>query len=250
MEIIEVNPENIDEHGVFCSKNLKSEGFRAKRDWYLEQFEEGWRIAIAFNDNKQLGFIEYGPSELSWRPVAAENMLFIQCIMVQSKNDRSKGLASALIDHVLKEAKKQSKLGLCSITSKGSWLAGPDLFLKNGFEQFDSKGRFELMFRKLDQKCELPRFIDWDQNIAAYESGWHLLYANQCPWHIKSVTDLKKVSDEMGFVLNTWELKSREEMKSFPSGFGVFALVKDGKLLEDHYISATRFKNIIKKELS
>jgi hypothetical protein len=34
-----------------------------------------------------------------------------------------------------------------------------------------------------------------------------------------------------------------------PSGFGVFALVKDGKLLEDHYLSKRRFETIIKKEL-
>jgi hypothetical protein len=33
-----------------------------------------------------------------------------------------------------------------------------------------------------------------------------------------------------------------------PSGFGTFSLLKDGKLLEDHYISRTRFENILKKE--
>lgn len=33
--------------------------------------------------------------------------------------------------------------------------------------------------------------------------------------------------------------------QSAPSGFGVFALLKDGQLLEGHYISKTRFKNIL-----
>lgn len=46
------------------------------------------------------------------------------------------------------------------------------------------------------------------------------------------------------------ELKSAEEAKSAPSGFGVFSLVHNGELLEDHYISKTRFENIIRKELA
>lgn len=31
-----------------------------------------------------------------------------------------------------------------------------------------------------------------------------------------------------------------------PSGFGTFALLKDGVLLEDHYISLGRFMNILR----
>jgi hypothetical protein len=46
------------------------------------------------------------------------------------------------------------------------------------------------------------------------------------------------------------KLQCAPEAQRAPSGFGVFALVKDGKLLEDHYISETRFKTILKKELT
>lgn len=35
-----------------------------------------------------------------------------------------------------------------------------------------------------------------------------------------------------------------------PSGFGVFNLLRDGRLLEDDYLSTSRFKNILKKGLS
>jgi hypothetical protein len=50
--------------------------------------------------------------------------------------------------------------------------------------------------------------------------------------------------------LQTTKIESAEKAQHAPSGFGVFALVKDGKLLEDHYISETRFKTILKKELT
>ncbi len=37
--------------------------------------------------------------------------------------------------------------------------------------------------------------------------------------------------------------------KNGPSGYGVFGFLHNGKLIENHYISTTLFKNILKKEL-
>ena len=80
--------------------------------------------------------------------------------------------------------------------------------------------------------------------------GWHLLYADQCPWHDKSAGMLKETAVEYGFDLKITKIKSAREAKQAPSGFGVFNLLHDGKLLEDHYISKARFRNIINKELN
>lgn len=49
--------------------------------------------------------------------------------------------------------------------------------------------------------------------------------------------------------LKITKLETAQEAKNAPSGYGVFSLLHDGKLLEDHYLSATRFRNILKKEL-
>jgi len=75
-----------------------------------------------------------------------------------------------------------------------------------------------------------------------------LLYADQCPWHEKSVSAISDVAREEGVPLQVTHLNKPEEAQKGPSGFGTFALIKDGKLLADHYLSATRFKNILKKE--
>lgn len=249
MEIIEITADNIDNYGVFCSKNLKSEGFKAKRAWYLNEYKYGWRLAVVVDDDRQLGFIEYGPIEHAWRPISGEGYYFIQCIMVQSKKDRSKGIAAKLINYVRTYAKSQNAKGLCSFSSKGTWMASSDIFIKHGFVKIDSKDRFDLLLDSFDASAELPKFIAWENQLSQYDTGWHLLYANQCPWHIKSVEDLQKTAKSNDVILNVWQINSAKELKESPAGFGVFALIKDGKLLEDHYISATRFKNILNKEL-
>lgn len=41
------------------------------------------------------------------------------------------------------------------------------------------------------------QFVDWNKNLEAYTEGWHLVYANQCPWHIKSVQDLKAEASKL-----------------------------------------------------
>ncbi|MEX0290731.1 MAG: YoaP domain-containing protein [Flavobacteriaceae bacterium] len=49
--------------------------------------------------------------------------------------------------------------------------------------------------------------------------------------------------------LKVSKINTVEEAKMAPSGFGVFNLLYNGKLLDDHYLSATRFRNILRKEL-
>ncbi|HTY63842.1 MAG TPA: hypothetical protein VMG30_16460, partial [Acidobacteriota bacterium] len=59
----------------------------------------------------------------------------------------------------------------------------------------------------------------------------------------------KQVAGKYGVDLNVWVLAIPEEAQKAPSGFGVYSLIRDGRLLEDHYLSATRFESILKKEL-
>lgn len=247
--IIDVTSENVAEVGVFCIKDRKAEGFHEKVKWFQHKLNEGLTIKIAQDaDSKQLGFIEYIPSEFAWRPIDAKNYLFIQCITVYSKKVRRAGLGSALIAACEQDAREQGKSGICTMSSKGSWLAERALFDKFGFEEADKKGRFELMHMPFSAEANAPQFRDWEKQQAQYK-GWNLVYANQCPWHPKSVRDLSAAAKENGIALQLKQLTTPAEAQAAPSGFGVFNLIKDGKLLADHYISKTRFENILKKEL-
>ena len=249
MEIITLTPENVEEHTFFCIKNIKEEGFKAKQRWFNERIKEGMEIKLLYADDKKLvGFIEYLPAENAWRPVDATGYVFIHCIFVYPNKYRSTGVASVLIDQAVDYASQKGMDGVCTMTSQGPWIATKKLFQKRGFEKTDKLGRFELMTLKLNAEADDPKLINWEEKLPGYE-GWHLLYADQCPWHDKGVQTIKKTAADKNIDLKVSKISSSEEAKKVPSGFGVFALVKDGKLLEDHYISKRRFETIIEKEL-
>jgi hypothetical protein len=248
MKIVEVTPNNAEEHSFFCIKNIKEPGFEFKRNWFAERAKEGLKLKLIYaDDGKQIGFIEYVPAEYAWRPVDADGWLFIHCIMVYPNKYRSSGAAAAMIQEATNEAKKSRKAGVCTMTSNGPWIANKKVFEKAGFQKVDKRGRFELMAVKFDENSPDPKLIIWDSQLPKYK-GWHLLYADQCPWHDKGVKALIQTAQGKGIDLKVKKIVKAEVAKQMPSGFGVFALIHDGKLLEDHYISKTRFETIIKKE--
>lgn len=249
MKIIEVTPENALEETFFCIKDTKREGFKDKLQWFEERHKEGLRIKILKNDkDKMIGFMEYVPAKNAWRPVDADNYMFIHCTYIYSKKERNKGYGSMLIKDAEKEAKAKGMDGICVMTSKGGWLADETLFEKNGFKQIETKDRFQLLAKTWNKKAENPKFHDWTSQQKKYQ-GWHLLYADQCPWNEKSVTAILNVAMDHDVDLKVSKINTVEEAKMAPSGFGVFNLLYNGKLLDDHYLSATRFRNILRKEL-
>jgi N-acetylglutamate synthase-like GNAT family acetyltransferase len=249
IKIIEVTPQNVLEETLFCIKDIKKPEFHAKRKWYEKRYEEGLRMKILKDEtDKMIGFIEYVAASKAWRPVDKSNFMFIHCMVVYSKSDRNKGFGSMLIEVSEKEAKAKNMDGLCVMTSKGSWLADKRIFEGNGFIQLDQKDRFELLVKKWNLNAPNPKLLNWTKQQQKYK-GWNLVYADQCPWHEKSVLAIKEVAKNYDININITKLETVEEAKNAPSGYGVFNLLHNGKLLEDHYISATRFENILKKEL-
>lgn len=249
VKIIEVTPQNVKEETLFCVKDVSSTGFDCKQVWFQKSHDEGLHIKILKNqDEKMIGFIEYVPVEKAWRPVDAEDYMFIHCMYVYSKKDRNKGYGSVLLEACEKDALSHGMSGVCTMTSKGSWMTDKDLFEKNGYTQVDERGRFDLLSKKWNARKLDPRLYDWTTQQSKYKD-WHLIYADQCPWHEKSVEALLNTAMDFNIDLKVTKLNSAEDAKKAPSGFGVFSLLHNGKLLEDHYISATRFRNILKKEL-
>ncbi len=249
IRILEVSPENVEDSGIFCIKNKKAPGYHSKIAWFKSKLNRGLKIKIAVDAfDKQLGFIEYLPSELAWRPIKAKNYMFIQCIALFGKACRNKGIGSKLIQLCEQDALNNKKSGICTMSSNGAWMANKQLFEKNGFTLAQELDRFELMVKTFDAKQPIPSFNDWTQEQAKYK-GWNLIYSDQCPWHDKSVTDLLNCAMDHGFELQIIKMETPEAAQKAPSGFGTFSLLKDGRLLADHYISRTRFENILKKEL-
>lgn len=249
-KIIEVTPKNVKEETLFCVKDITNPGFENKRIWFEKRYKEGLRMKILKDDtDKKIGFIEYVPAASAWRPVNADNFMFIHCMYVYSKKDRNQGIGGLLIDDAEKDARNRGMNGLCVMTSKGAWITNKTIFEKNGFKEVDQRGRFELLSKKWKASVPEPQLFDWTAQQKKYQ-GWHLIYADQCPWHEKSVEAILNTAMDFEIDLQVTKMKTAEEAKKAPSGFGVFNLMHDGKLLEDHYLSATRFRSILKEELN
>ena len=248
LNVINVTENNVDEYGFFCSKNKKFEGYKLKRAWLEQRFKEGLGIRLLQSETEgTIGFIEFTPGEFNWRGINAKGYLVIHCMFITLKKYRNKGCASLLVKECLQEAKKRKMNGVAVVTSDGPWLADKRVFVNNGFEIVDKTDRFELLVKQL-KKSKLPNFTDWERNRKEVK-GFNIIYSNQCPYHIKSVNDLCEEAEERGLDIKVTELTTPEESQNTSSIYGTFAIVNDGKLLADHYISKTRFKNILKKEI-
>lgn len=247
IDFIEVSEENVKTEGLFCLKNPKNPGFGLKIDWLIKRRNEGLKLKLLKINGETAGFIEYVPAEYAWRPVKAEGYLFIHCLWVYPKEFYKQGFASRLIDHSFEDAEKQGLNGVVVMVSDGSWMASREVFVRNGFVEVDKKERFELLVKKI-RDVPNPGFANWELERLKY-SGLNLILAHQCPLFIKSVDEMKKTALELGYELNAVVLNSAGEAQKAPSGYGVYSLLYNDRLLADHYVSNTRFKNILTKEL-
>jgi len=246
VELIKINNEKgIRKYGLGCLTNQKHPGFYAKLNWMKREFKKGLTLVVLTVDGQSAGMIEYTNSENFWRPVKAEKYLMIHCLWIINTEYHKKGYGSLLIDDCIKEAKKKNLNGVGVVTSDGPWMAGKSIFLNNGFTKINEKGRFELLVRQLN-KGTLPSFINWEDNKIS-SKGYNMVYANQCPMFAKCVNDLAVKATEHKTLINVSEINKSVDAQNAPSGYGVMNIMKDGKVIADHYISGRRFENILKK---
>ncbi|MGD9115942.1 MAG: GNAT family N-acetyltransferase [Dehalococcoidia bacterium] len=247
--IVTLTPQNYTEYGCRCFLNPKHEAHLEKLEWLKKRFDEGLTIKHLFLEGEKnaIGFIEYAPGENAWRAVDAGGYLFIQCIWISPNKNKERGFGSQLVQACIEDAKKAGKYGVAVAASDGPFIASRELFLKNGFETVAKSGDYELLVFRL-KEGPLPAFRDWEGQLKKLE-GWHVIYSKQCPWVIRSIAEIAEAAKENGVELKITEMETPGQAQNAPSAYAVFNLVHDGKLLSDHYISTTRFRTILKKEL-
>ena len=250
-DIVTVDSGNVDELGFFCVKNKKHPGYVAKRSWLRQRFKEGLRIKLVRTaKGERAGFLEYVPWEYTWRVIHAPGYLVIHCIWVASKKFPNTGMASVLLKDCMQDAESSGKEGVAVVTSDGPWMARKEIFVKNGFEKVDEAApHFQLLMKRLGTG-PFPAFPqNWHERSSRYQ-GLQLLYTNQCPYIGKALGELPLVAERYGIRLNLVALESAAEARErMSSPYGMINLIYNGRLLADHPISATRFQNILQKEL-
>jgi hypothetical protein len=250
--IVDTTIDNVCKHGVCGYKNIKKEGFPEKFEWLKKRFPEGLQIKtlLSEKDGTQ-GMIEYIPGKFCWRPVDAVDYMFIHCIFVGFKNMyKNKGYASLLIAECEKDAKKQKMKGVAVVTRKGSFMAGKELFVKNGYEVVDSaKPDFELLVKRFASDTPVPRFkITGEKKLDQYTKGLTIIRADQCPYTVKNVKEIcETAKKDYGIKADIINLESYQEAQNSPCAFGTFCIIYNGNIIADSPISNGRFVNIMKK---
>jgi len=249
--IITVNSENISKCGIFCVSDPKHPGYEKKLQWLKKRFKEGLSIKLLFppGEKKAAGFIEYIPGEHAWRPVDAKGYMMIHCIFIDKRANKGRGYGSLLLEQCIYDARSQGMKGVAVVASEGTWMASPDLFIKNGFEVVDeTPPHFKLLARKFG-KSSLLKFVGDRGRTPAKYKGLNLVYTHQCPFSARFLKDIEEFAEEAGLKLKATNLRTSKEAQNAPCAYGTFTLVHNGKVVADHPISRSRFRNIVRKEL-
>jgi hypothetical protein len=140
--------------------------------------------------------------------------------------------------------------GAAVMVRDGPWLADRRLFLTNGFKPVDTAPPdYQLLVRKFDKNAANPAFKkDWDRKLAQYGRGLTIIRSSQCPHIAKFAAEIAKTAqDEYHIKPRLVELASWSDAQNAPTPYAVFSVIYNGRLLADHQISRTRFRNIMRK---
>lgn len=248
--LVDVDAENFDTLPCCGIKNPTHPGRQQKLCWLQANAKFGLRAKVLLAPNGQpSGYIEYLPGEFAWRGVEASGYMFIHCVWVHSRQQQRKGGGSIMVGACLEEARNAGMAGAAVMVRKGPWLADCRLFLANGFESVDTAPPdYQLLARKFDSGAANPTFKKgWDQKVAACGPGLTIIRSGQCPHIAKFAADIVQTAEEDYHLSPTVvDLDSWSAAQNAPTPYAVFALIFDGRLVADHQISRTRFRNITK----
>jgi L-amino acid N-acyltransferase YncA len=244
-----IDASNVDRYGFFCYKSKpKTIGFHKKREWLGNCLAEGIRLKIIYEGERSVGFIEYAPSEYTWRAIQASGYMVIHCMWVVGSG-KGKGYGVRLLEQVVDEAESLGMYGLATVSSQSTWLAKKGFFLHHGFEVVDqAPPSFELLVKRFDSSV-LPGFPqDWESRLKRIPHGLVIYHSGQCPYHAMFVTSLLNAASGMGIQAHGVELKtSREARLLSPSAYGVFGVVYNGRLLSYRPMGGKTLREMLEK---
>ena len=248
IEIIDTDAATICDHGFCGFRDARNEGYERKTAWLKKRFAEGLKFKVLQVDGVDAGMIEYVPGEHTWRPVDAPGYMVIHCVMIDKKRYKGKGYGLLLIEDCVADAKRAGMVGVAVVTSRGTWMASRDVFLRCGFECVDTAPpSFELLAKKL-RNAPSPRFkTGWDRTLRRYGSGLTIIKSDQCPCIAKCTHDILRACKTLRIRPKVVELKTGSQARNAPSAYGIFNVIYEEKLVAEHPISSTRFLNIMRK---
>lgn len=247
--LVDIDAASFDTLPCCGIKDAAHPGRRQKHCWLEANAKFGLRArALVAPDGRPCGYIEYLPGEFAWRGVDARGYMFIHCVWLHGKQYQGKGWGSLMVQACLDDAKKARMSGVAVVVRESPWLADHRLFVANGFEPVDATPPdYELLVRKFTSGAANPAFKK-SVDLRKYDRGLTLIRSGQCPYIAKFEAEiLATAENEYHLKPKVVELRSYRDAQAAPTPYAVFALIYNGRLLTDHQISRTRFRNIMNK---
>ncbi len=253
IQVIDINQNNYRQLPICGIKDTEHEGRIQKINWLNTYFKKAMKAKLLLAEKKlQFGYIEYLPGQYAWRGVEADGYMFIHCIWTHLKKYQNKGYGGLLLQACIKDAKKEKTKGVAVVARQKPWLANSQIFLKHGFKIIDTAPPdYELLVKKFNKSAPNPKFKNnWDKKLKKYGKSLTIIIANQCPYtirHANKIVDMarKKYKLKPQIV----HIKTYRQAQNAPTPYAVFAVIYNGRLLADHQISSSRFRNIMEKIL-
>lgn len=236
-QIITVTADTVEQHGFFCKMSArKTHAWQAKRDWITARFAEGLQLRLL--GEKQRGFAEFMPGDRCWRAIEdAGDLMVIHCLWVVGRS-KGQGHARALMEDIERTACDKGFGGLAVLASRGNWMASPDLFAHFGFTTVEEQAPgFSLMVKRFAPGPTPRLSCDWAAKAAACGPGLTVLRSAQCPYLEDAAAHVAAYAESTDQPFQDIVLESAEAIRTrAPTPYGVYALVRDGKLKAYHYL--------------
>jgi GNAT superfamily N-acetyltransferase len=236
VDLIPVTPDTVEKTGFFCRMSkMRTEGNQRKLRWLEERFAEGLRITML--PAPERGYIEYLPGEAAWRAIHADGLMVVHCVWVVGKS-KGKGFGRLLLELCEDDARRSGMDGVAMLTSEGVWLAHKGLLESSGYEEADREGPFSLMLKRFGQHGSAGFAGGWEKKRKLFGDGLTVVRADQCPYIDDAARIVLDAAAERGIAARTVELRSRADiLQRSPTPYGVFGIVRDGRLLSYHYLT-------------
>jgi GNAT superfamily N-acetyltransferase len=237
-KIEKVTAENIDEIGLYCSRSkYKEKGYQNKFSWVKKRFEDGleYHVLLVDEGRKDMayrGMIEYMPAEKCWRGINAPGYMVVHCLWVIGRH-KNKGYGSMLLQRCIDSAKEKELYGVVGmVIKKGGWLPKKDIYLKNGFKEYDDlNNEYQLYGIKFREDYPDPRFHPLKpEHLEKYKEGFTVISSSQCPYMSGTIESLKELAGEMGEKVKVIEMDDFTEAQlSGLHPYGTFHIIWNGE---------------------
>ncbi|OGO28550.1 MAG: hypothetical protein A2W33_06160 [Chloroflexi bacterium RBG_16_52_11] len=214
VKILSVDPSNLEEVGFFCYKSKRdTPGYAHKLSWVRERLAEEMRLQILLENGVSKGFIEYIPGEYAWHAVKASGYMIIHCMWVVGKA-KGKGYGTRLLEQCIREARQGGFHGVAMLTSRATWLANAELFLKSGFEVVDTTPpSFSLLAMIFGRHAPPSLPTDGDARQRAYGSDLTVVYTHQCPYIDRMKQTVSNVARQLGIPAQEVQLTDANQVQ-------------------------------------